>query len=73
MKIYDALGDAGLLGNVSFGLVAFRDSPQAVPALKLSPGPVRRPRRGRNLYIGRVEATVCSVSQPDFIEDSFAR
>ena len=34
MKIYDALGDAGLLGNVNFGLVAFRDSPQAVPELE---------------------------------------
>ena len=33
MKIYDSLGDAGLLGNVNFGLVAFRDDPKSAPGL----------------------------------------
>ena len=34
-KIYDTLGDADLLGGVSFGLVAFRDNPDsAAPELE---------------------------------------
>ena len=33
-KIYDTLGNASLLGDVSFGLVAFRDNPDsAAPGL----------------------------------------
>jgi len=75
LKIYDALGDAGLLGNVNFGLVAFRDSPQAVPALDYLARTYVNLEQGRNpgTFLGRVnDLSAATVSSRDFIEDSFA-
>ena len=76
LKIYDALGDAGLLGNVNFGLVAFRDSPQAVPALDYLARTYVNLEQGRNpgTFLGRVnDLSAATVSSRDFIEDSFRR
>ena len=75
MKIYDALGDAGLLGNVNFGLVAFRDSPQAVPGLEYLARTYVDLEQGRNpgTFLSRVnDLTAAKVSSQDFIEDSYA-
>ena len=75
MKIYDALGDAGLLGNVNFGLVAFRDSVEAVPELEYLARTYVDLEQGRNpgTFLGRVnDLQAASVSSRDFIEDSYA-
>ena len=75
MKIYDALGDAGLLGNVNFGLVAFRDSPAAVPELEYLARTYVDLEQGRNPgnFLGRVnDLAAARISSQDFIEDSYA-
>jgi len=75
MKIYDALGDAGLLGNVNFGLVAFRDSPRAVPGLEYLARTYVNLEQGRNpgTFVGRVnDLSAATISSRDFVEDSFA-
>lgn len=75
MKIYDALGDAGLLGNVNFGLVAFRDSPQAAPGLEYLSRTYVNLEQGRNpgAFLDRVnDLSASTTSSQDFIEDSFA-
>ena len=75
MKIYDALGDAGLLGNVNFGLVAFRDSPQAVPELEYLARTYVDLEQGRNpgTFIKQINGlSAASVSSQDFIEDAYA-
>jgi hypothetical protein len=75
MKIYDALGDAGLVGNVNFGLVAFRDSPSAVPELEYLARTFVDLEQGRNpgTFIAQVnDLSAASVSSQDFVEDSYA-
>ncbi|MGD8957403.1 MAG: vWA domain-containing protein, partial [Chromatiaceae bacterium] len=75
MKIYDALGDAGLLGNVNFGLVAFRDSPQAVPELEYLSRTYVTLEQGRNpgAFVSRMnDLTAATISSQDFVEDSYA-
>jgi hypothetical protein len=75
MKIYDALGDAGLLGNVNFGLVAFRDSPQAVPELEYLARTYVDLEQGRNpgTFLGRVnDLSAATISSRDFVEDAYA-
>jgi hypothetical protein len=75
MKIYDALGDAGLLGNVNFGLVAFRDSPQAVPELEYLARTYVDLEQGRNpgTFLNQVnDLSAAQVSSRDFVEDAYA-
>ena len=75
MKIYDALGDAGLLGNVNFGLVAFRDSPKAVPELGYLARTYVDLEQGRNpgTFLRQVnDLAAATVSSKDFVEDSYA-
>lgn len=75
MKIYDALGDAGLLGNVNFGLVAFRDAPQAAAGLEYLTRTYVDLEQGRNpgTFVSRVnDLAAAKVSSRDFIEDSYA-
>ncbi len=75
MKIYDALGDAGLLGNVNFGLVAFRDSPQAAPEIEYLARTYVDLEQGRSpgTFLGRVnDLSAATISSQDFIEDSYA-
>lgn len=74
-KIYEALGDAGLLGNVNFGLVAFRDSPTAVPELEYLARTYVTLEQGRNPgnFLGRVDdLSAATYSSQDFIEDAYA-
>jgi len=74
-KIYDALGDAGLLGNVNFGLVAFRDSPAVVPELEYLARTYVNLEQGRNpgTFLGRVDdLSAATVSSQDFVEDAYA-
>jgi hypothetical protein len=74
-KIYDALGDAGILGNVNFGLVAFRDSPQAVPQLEYLTRTYVDLEQGRNpgTFLARVNnLSAATFSSQDFVEDSYA-
>lgn len=75
MKIYDALGDAGLLGNVNFGLVAFRDSPQVVPELEYLARTYVDLDQGRNpgKFLAQVnDLSAATASSQDFVEDAFA-
>ena len=75
MKIYEALGDAGLLGNVNFGLVAFRDSPQAVPELEYLARTFVDLEQGRNpgTFLAQInDLSAARVSSQDFIEDAYA-
>ena len=75
MKIYDRLGNAGLLGNVNFGLVAFRDNLQAAPGLEYLARTVVTLDEGRNpgTFLGKVNALTASIeSSQDFREDAYA-
>jgi len=75
MKIYDSLGDAGLLGNVNFGLVAFRDDPKNAPGLDYRTRTYVTLEQGRNpgnflTQINNLKAA--TVSSQDFKEDAYA-
>lgn len=75
MKIYDALAEATLLGNVNFGLVAFRDSPRAVPDLEYLTRTYVTLEQGRNpdVFVSRVNGlSAATISSQDFVEDAYA-
>ncbi|MEJ2577186.1 MAG: VWA domain-containing protein, partial [Gammaproteobacteria bacterium] len=75
MKIYDRLGDAGLLGNVNFGLVAFRDNLEAAPGLEYLARTYVDLEQGRNptTFLNNVnELSATQVSSRDFREDAYA-
>ena len=75
-KIYDTLGDADLLGGVSFGLVAFRDNPDsAAPELEYLARTYVDLEQGRDAagFLSRVNSLrASSVSSRDFEEDAYA-
>ncbi len=75
MKVYDQLGDAGQLGAVNFGLVAFRDNARAVPKLGYTAKTVVTLEQGRNpgVFLEKVAALkAAKVSSRDFREDAYA-
>ncbi|RMG37227.1 MAG: VWA domain-containing protein, partial [Gammaproteobacteria bacterium] len=75
MKIYDSLGDAGLLGNVNFGLVAFRDNLQQAPDLDYLTRTFVTLEQGRNpgTFLQQVEnLKAARISSQDFREDAYA-
>lgn len=75
MKIYDSLGDAGLLGNVNFGLVAFRDNVDAAPELDYLAQTFVTLDQGRNpgTFLSRINTlSAATGSSQDFVEDSYA-
>ena len=75
MKIYDALGDAGLLGNADFGLVAFRDNPKATPGLKYLARTYVTLEQGHNpgTFLQQVNTLkAAQISSRDFREDAYA-
>lgn len=75
MKIYDSLGEAGLLGNVNFGLVAFRDSLQSIPQLDYLTRTYVTLDQGRNpgTFLQQVQnLRAAKVSSQDFKEDAYA-
>jgi hypothetical protein len=75
-KIYDTLGDAELLGGVSFGLVAYRDNPDsAAPELGYLTRTYVDLEQGRDAasFLSRVNSLrASSVSSRDFVEDAYA-
>ncbi len=74
-KIYDTLGDANLLGDVSFGLVAFRDNLNTAPGLDYLVRTYVDLQQGRDAasFLSRVNSLRASrVSSRDFVEDAFA-
>ncbi len=75
-KIYDTLGNAELLGDVSFGLIAFRDNPNsAAPGLEYLTRTYVDLQQGRDAasFLSRVNSLRASrVSSRDFVEDAYA-
>jgi hypothetical protein len=74
-KIYDTLGDAKLLGNVNFGLVAFRDNLTASPQLDYLARTYVNLEQGRDGagFLSRVKSLqAASSSSQDFNEDAYA-
>ena len=75
MKIYDQLGDAGQLGRVNFGLVAFRDNAEAAPGLDYTAKTFVTLEQGRNpgVFLEKVDQLAAAkVSSQDFREDAYA-
>ena len=74
-KVYDALGDAGLLGHVNFGLVGFRDAPEGKPGLDYRSKTFVTLEQGRNPagFMAQVnDLSAARVSSRDFKEDAYA-
>ena len=74
-RIYDTLGNAKLLGNVNFGLVAFRDNLAAAPRLDYLARTYVNLEQGRNGadFLSRVKSLqAASTSSRDFNEDAYA-
>ena len=75
MKIYDRLGDAGQLGRVNFGLVAFRDNARAAPGLDYTARTYVTLEQGRDpgVFLEKVDQlSAAKVSSKDFREDAYA-
>lgn len=75
MKIYDQLGDAGQLGRVNFGLVAFRDNAKAAPGLDYTARTYVNLEQGRDpgVFLEKVDQlSAAKVSSRDFREDAYA-
>jgi len=74
-KIYNTLGSADLLGNVDFGLVAFRDNLAAAPRLDYLTRTYVNLEQGRDGkgFLSRVKSLqAASISSQDFKEDAYA-
>jgi hypothetical protein len=74
-KIYDKLGSAKLLGNVNFGLVAFRDNLAAAPQLDYLTRTFVNLEQGKDGkgFLSRVKSLqAASSSSQDFKEDAYA-
>ena len=74
-EIYDTLDVANLLGNVNFGLVAFRDAPEVAPGLGFRTRTFVDLPEGRdpNVFLDRVSSLqAATVSSQDTAEDVFA-
>lgn len=75
MKIYDQLGDAGQLGKVNFGLVAFRDNANVAPGLDYTARTYVTLEQGRDpgVFLEKVDQLAAAkVSSQDFREDAYA-
>ena len=74
-RIYDTLGNAKLLGNVNFGLVAYRDNLASAPQLDYLARTYVNLEQGRNGadFLSRVKSLqAASTSSRDFNEDAYA-
>jgi hypothetical protein len=74
-KIYDRLESAGLVGNVNFGLVAFRDNVNAAPGINYLTRTYVNLQEGRDsgTFLSKVDRlTAASASSQDFVEDAYA-
>ncbi|MBT3047664.1 MAG: vWA domain-containing protein [Candidatus Thiodiazotropha sp.] len=74
-KIYDTITKEDLTGDVSFGLIAFRDNPQAVPGLGYLTQTYVNLLQGQDAdgFFNQVSSLkAATVSSRDFNEDSYA-
>ncbi len=74
-KIHQSLKQAGLIGSVNFGLVAFRDNVSAAPDIGYLTRTYVTLDEGRdpNVFLSKVEnLTAATSSSQDFIEDPYA-
>jgi hypothetical protein len=74
-KVYDALGEANLLGHVNFGLVGFRDDPKVRPELGYRSKTFVTLQQGRDPagFLARVnQLSAAKTSSRDFTEDAYA-
>jgi hypothetical protein len=74
-RIYDTLGNAKLLGNVNFGLVAFRDNLASAPRLDYLARTYVNLEQGGNGadFLSRVKSLkAATTSSRDFKEDAYA-
>ncbi|KRT58010.1 vWA domain-containing protein [endosymbiont of Ridgeia piscesae] len=74
-KVYDVITREELTGDVSFGLVAFRDSTDAVPELEYRSRVYVDLEQGKDAagFFGAVESLkAATASSKGFIEDSYA-
>ncbi len=74
-RIYDSLERASLSGDLSFGLVAFRDNTTAVPGLEYLTRTYATLAQGRDAtsFFKRVDdLQAATISSQDFIEDPFS-
>jgi hypothetical protein len=74
-KIYDTITKEDLTGDVSFGLIAFRDNPQAVPGLGYLTQTYVNLKQGQDAegFFNQVSSLkAATVSSLDFNEDSYA-
>jgi hypothetical protein len=74
-KIYDTITKEDLTGDVSFGLIAFRDNPQVVPDLEYLTQTYVNLQQGQDAegFFNQVTSLkAATVSSLDFNEDSYA-
>jgi len=74
-KVYDALEDAGLADKASFGLVAYRDNPDAAQGLKYLTRTYATLEDGKDpaRFFAQVDALEpARASSSDFVEDAYA-
>lgn len=74
-KIYDTITQEQLTGDVSFGLIAFRDNPQAATGLEYLTHtyvPLERGQDAESFFQHVAELKAATLSSRDFIEDSYA-
>lgn len=74
-KIYDTITREQLTGDVSFGLIAFRDNPRAAPGLEYLTRtyvPLEQGQDAESFFGHVAELKAATASSRDFIEDSYA-
>ena len=74
-KIYDTITKEQLTGDVSFGLIAFRDNPQAAAGLEYLTRtyvPLEQGQDAESFFQHVAELKAATASSRDFIEDSYA-
>jgi hypothetical protein len=74
-KIYDTITKEQLTGDVSFGLIAFRDNPQAANGLVYLTRtyvPLEQGQDAQSFFRHVSELKAATASSRDFIEDSYA-
>jgi hypothetical protein len=74
-KIYDTITKEQLTGDVSFGLIAFRDNPQAATGLEYLTRtyvPLEQGQDAESFFRHVAELKAATASSRDFVEDSYA-
>ena len=74
-KIYDTITREQLTGDVSFGLIAFRDNPQAAAGLEYLTRtyvPLEQGQDAESFFRHVSELKAATASSRDFVEDSYA-